>query len=133
VWHIDAVLCWLHVPERRLEGGRAARPGHVVPDHEFVRVLRLFDHRLSNRAVGDDRRGVSQTDPVHARRRGHLRRPFLHIHRAPDVPALPGAVQQARYVRSVRSRVTTQHHILLLLLPGDQKQDAARDRGVVPR
>lgn len=131
--YINAVLCRLHVPERRLDGGWAVRLGHVVPDREPVRVLRLFDHRLSNRAVGDDRRGVSQTDPGHAWRRGHVRRTLHHIHRAPDIPVPPGAGQQIRYVRSVRCRVFTQHHILLLLLPGDQKQNATGDRGVVPQ
>jgi len=82
--------------------------------------------------VGDDRRGVSQTDPRHAWRRGHLRWPFLHIHRAPDVPDPPGTGDQVRYVRRVRRHLFTQHDVLLLLLPGDQKQDAAGDRGVVP-
>lgn len=62
VRHIDAMLCRLHVPELHLGGGRATRLKHVVPDHKPLRVLRLFNDRLPNRAVGDDRRGVSQTD-----------------------------------------------------------------------
>jgi len=103
--YIFAVLIRLHVPERRLDGGRAAGLGHVVPDRFPVRILRLFDGRLSTRAVGDDRRSVPQTDPRLARWRGHVQRPLLHIHRAPDIPDPSGYGQQARYVCSVRSRI----------------------------
>lgn len=106
VRHIDAVLCRLHVPERHLGGGRATRFKHVVPDRKSVRVLRLFNDRLPNRAVGDDRRGVSQADQGHARWCGYVRRTFLHIHRAPDVPYASGTGHKARYVRRVRCRVS---------------------------
>jgi len=105
--YIDAVFCRLHVPERRLGGRRDARVGHVVPDREPVRVLRLFHHRLPYRSVGDDRRGVPQTDPWHARWGGHVCRPFLHIHRAPDLPDPTGVGQQVRCVRSIWCRVFT--------------------------
>lgn len=104
---IDALLRRVHVPKRELGGGRAASRGHVVPDHEPVRVLRVFDDRLPDRAVGDDRRGVPQTDQRHARWRGHMHRPFFHIHRAPDVPAHPGTGHQAGHVRRVWCRVLT--------------------------
>jgi len=106
VRHIDALLCRLYVPERHLGGGRATRLKHLVPDRKPVRVLRLFNYRLPNRAVGDDRRGVSQTDQGHAGWCGYVRRTFLHIHRAPDVPDASGTGHKARYVRRVRCRVS---------------------------
>lgn len=103
----------------------------MVPDPQPVPVLRVFDDRLSDRAVGDDRRGVPPADQGHDRRREHVRRPLLHIHRAPDVPVAPGMVHQTGNVRRVRGRVPAEHGVLLLLLSGDEGQDVAGDRDVV--
>lgn len=92
VWRAHVGPGRLHVQERRVDGQRRDGRGHVVPDRVLVRVLRMFDDRLFDRAVGDDRRGVPATDPGNDWRRVNVCRPFQHIHRAADVPDVPGAV-----------------------------------------
>lgn len=128
---VDAVPGRVHVYARGVDGGRGAGRGHVVSGYGAVRVLRVLHDRLPDRAVGDDRRGVPPADPGHGRRRGHVHRPLLHVHRAADVSGAAGMGLQARHVRRVRHRVHTEHVVLLLLLPGDQGQDVAGDRRVV--
>lgn len=131
LWRVYVVPGRLHVPKHILDcSGRAGR-GHVVPGHNNIRVLRVFDRRILDRALGDDRRSVSQADQRNGRRRYYVHRPFLHIHRAADVSPTTGIRHEVRHVRRVRCRVVVEHGFFLLLLSGDQRQNPTGNRGII--
>lgn len=76
----------LHVLERVIGGQRPARREHMDPRHVFVPVLRMLNHRLPDRTVGDDRRVVPQTDPGNDGRHVHVHGSLQYFHRGTNVP-----------------------------------------------
>lgn len=119
MWCAHVGLSRLHVQERCVDGQRGDGRGHVDPHRVSVRVLRLLDDRLFDRAVGDDWRSVPATNPGNDRWRVNVRRPFQHIHRAADVPDVSGLVNNAGHVCHVRHYILTEPVFLLLLLSGN--------------
>lgn len=100
-------------------------------EHVSVPLLRLFDDRVHDRALGADRRTVSQPNKRDDERHYVVFRLFDRVPIAADLSVSGGKSHQTRYVGHVRNRIAADHDISLPVFPGDQREDAAGNRGYI--